>query len=321
MIKTAIIKFLVIILTLALLPASAMAYMRNVELSIMSGSGTFEAPGVTDASVSRIEWNFGYTRYFDDIKTDSSPYGTREFLAHPSRLGIAIDGMGGIIEDNNSADEMSMGEVNFVISGMYYIDNGDYDTGIGLALISTGEGMDSSGATFGGTQDDETSGGAIRVSINQYLSRTFSIALEVEGGSYTWEDNLSIASEDSDRTRSTLSLNALLSDKIWLEAAFMSGETDRVLGADETIGGIRLLAGYYLNQKTGVFVELESETTEIVGGDEEELGILNVGGDYYFNKRMHLMVSLASMQNNITTAGIKREQSLGIFRLNVGFFF
>lgn len=320
MIKSAASAFITFLLSLLLLPAVASAYMNNVEMALTSGSGTFESPTVLDVDISSGGWEVGYIRYFNDIATDSSPYGAREFLQHPSMVGVAIEGSGVTFEDNDSAAEMTMGEVNVSLGGIYYIDNGDRDTGLGITLASRGEGSESSGATFGGTSDTETSGSSISLFVNQYLTGNMGIALNIESGSYTWEDNLSTASSEYDESALTISAMALIDNKIQLHMSLMSGEADYELGEDEDFKGLTLMAGYYLDQKTGVFIGLHSETTEMQLGDKEELSMFQVSGDFYFNEKTHLMASLANMKNEMSGSSVA-EMKVSLIRLNLGFFF
>lgn len=236
------------------------AYENKVDLSIESGYG--------ESSWEEVEkdaYAASYTRYFQALSDDGSPYGAREFLQRPSYAGVSIaqtrykTAYTGAF--SLSASEEEREEYSF--SGMFYAGEGR-GTGLGLSYRYL------DGETRGAYSSTIRREQAIGLRIRQYLTDSLRIGFGYEKVDIKepWRDHLEVYRVEA----------SALIEKYWLSAWYRNEDARlEAMGAE---------FGLYPTRELGLFASYEASYKPM-----DYYSTLRFRGEYWLSGRAGLEVA------------------------------
>jgi hypothetical protein len=268
------------------MPASAHAYQNEFNGYIGSSSGGY-SPGDTD--YSWLGYGLFYTRYLTDILTDDSPFGAREFLQHPSKLGAGLAAGNWEMEDHLTSQKYESGSYSSSIGVMYYLGGGHTATGLGLTLSADGSDTDHyTGGALVKSEDMESKG--FGLDAHQYLARGVRLEATYQDKNAEATDSLGSAWE-YDESSYSLGASALIDNIYWVSGRLEKGKREQEGSADTDTQDINLVLGMYPAQKTGVFLYLQKINMDY-GTGESDVTNIGIEGDHYFNENLNLHARL-----------------------------
>lgn len=301
-------------------PALAQAYDDYAGLSVSYGWGDFTIPPNV-ADVTGMTYGLEYTRFFNSLESDASPYGAREFLQHPNSFSIVYSHQAMNMQIDALRVDTDLIMRGFTVGGMYYTDSQDTPTGLGLDYSSTGN--DYSSSSFSIPLDDtHTINTSFMLTLHQYVQNNTRIEFQYENANSEERRLPASVSERSAITSYSLGASALIDD-IFLSAGYRTGKTDYDgATADKDMDGYYLATGYYIKQDMGVILSYFSETSDSSTGEVKNT-MLAIIGDLYMGDDVNLNLSLTRMERENTDKPSGDTETLSVIVPNVtlGFYF
>ncbi len=278
-----------------IIPGSALAYENQISGHLGAGTGSFDFSGMGPFSgkgdTSMGFFGFNYSRYFTALETSDSPYFLREFLQHPTTLGVNIDSMAMTFE-YDSGVELEMTMTTTELGGTYFFGSG---TGVSLALVSDVDDMSVSGFK------EEDASTSFMLGAEHYVTDTIAVGASYQTGSGEHTETGSAAT-DFDTSEVSLTVGAFVGDAVFLEAEYLSGSDEPEGGTSTDTTELSLTAMYFLNQSLGIYAMYSTET-EDDGGSEDEMTMNIIGANYFFNESAYIDGSLMMMKNEMASGG------------------
>ena len=237
-------------------PGVSFALNNKVEASYVSGSseGSWE-------EIDMSAFTLSYTRYFQALSDDVSPYGAREFLQHPSYIG----GCFAQTESEGYLKSLSVMEIDqktddYTVSGMFYAGD-DRSTGLGLRYkYRDGEAK--------GTYPSVIREESLAFTIHQYLTDSIRIGLDYER---------------RNRDEPLSDLDVYTVDAIALIEKYRLSGWYRYMDTDNERMGVEF--GVYPKKKLGMFVSYE-----IAYEYMDFASRLKLKGEYWISRRTNASI-------------------------------
>ncbi len=275
-------KLLLTAILIVSMPITCLAYENSIEVYLASESGTLDYLG-GDADYGEGFFGVAYTRYLKPVETTGSPYGAREFLQHPSNFGVMLFSVASEIDDNYSSLKIEDSMGGLAVGGVFFTDNEDYATGVGITYIS----LSGDEEWSPGIVDIDITGDILALAVFQYLNRNTRLTAGYEKSSTEYEYSTGGKSEYDD-VMLNLRAEALIDNFFGIRAEYGFGEEEQDDGTFKDLNEMELGAKVFISQSTGLSMGYSTYEEE----DSYKRTVISFAGDHYFSDRMRLEGSL-----------------------------